>query len=168
MLADFQDDYCFVVEAVVGALKCANVGEDGVGDLLGGLGANGTEERGETLVAVHVVLVVFSVENAVGQEDDNVAGLGGDGELLIGDVGKEAEGKAFSLDDNGLAGTAKERLDGTGVGDLEGLVFIVPESEKKRDVLRIELALLEPVVEQGHHVGRLGELGGGGAHDAAY
>ena len=62
---------------------------------------------------------------------------------------------------------AEDGLHSAGVRDLQRLVFVVPESEKHDDVLRIELALLERVVEQGKHRSGWKLLLRGGAHDAA-
>ena len=45
-LADAEDDDGFVVEAVLRALETGDVGEDGVGDLLGGVLALGAEKAG--------------------------------------------------------------------------------------------------------------------------
>ena len=60
------------------------------------------------------------------------------------------------LVDRGI-GRDEERLDGAGVGDLECLVGVVPDGHEHGDVLRVELALLELVVERGEH-GRGREL----------
>ena len=124
----------------------------------GGQIAAGAEQAGEAFLAVHFFLLVFGVENAIGDEDDGVAGLGGDAEFLVGDVGKHAQRKAFGSDGDRLAGAAEDGLHGAGVGDLQGLVLVVPEREEHGDVLRIELALLQSVVEQGEHCGGLGLL----------
>ena len=48
-------------------------------------------------------------------------------------------------------GSDEERLDGAGVGDLEGLVAVVPDGHEHGDVLGVELALLKLVVEGGEH-----------------
>ena len=50
---------------------------------------------------------------------------------------------------------------------VQRLVLVVPEREEHDDVLRIELAFLERVVEQREHCGRRELLLRGGAHDAA-
>ena len=50
-------------------------------------------------------------------------------------------------------GGDEERLDGAGVGDLEGLVAVVPDGHEHGDVLGVELALLKLVVEGGEHGG---------------
>ena len=112
----------------------------------------------ETFVAEHLAGGVDGVDDAVGEEDDEVAGAGGEGELFVLGVGEEAEGKAFGLDGadaGGLGGVGvggdEEGLDGAGVGDLEGLVAVVPDGHEHGDVLGVELALLELVVEGGEH-----------------
>jgi len=92
----------------VGSLKRANVGENSVGNLLCAEVADGTEEPLETILPVHLFLDVFGVEDSVGDEDDHVTRLCGNGELLIGDVGKEAEREALSLDEDGFAGATEE------------------------------------------------------------
>ena len=140
-------------------MKVGDCLEDGIdGGLRGGV-VLGLEEFGETLVAEHVAGGVDGVDDTVGEEDDEVARLRGEGELFVLGVGKEAEGEAFGLngaDGGGFAriggvGGDEEGLDGAGVGDLEGLVAVVPDGHEHGDVLRVELALLELVVECGEH-----------------
>ncbi len=48
-------------------------------------------------------------------------------------------------------GGDEERLDGACIRDLKGLVAVVPYGHEHRDVLGVELALLELVVECGEH-----------------
>jgi len=118
----------------------------------------GLEEVGEALVSEHLTGGVDGVDDTVGEEDDEVAGARGEGELLVFGVGEEAEGEAFSLDgaDGGWfggigAGGDEEWLNGACIGDLEGLVAVVPEGQEHCDVLGVELALLELVVECDEH-----------------
>ncbi len=139
-------------------LKVSDGLENGVDCGLCGGVVLGLEEFGETLVAEHVAGCVDGVDDAVGEEDDEVAGAGGEGELFVLGVGEEAEGEAFGLDgaDAGRLGCVgvdgdEEGLDGAGVGDLEGLVAVVPDGHEHGDVLGVELALLELVVECGEH-----------------
>ncbi len=132
--------------------------EDGVDCGLGRGVVLGFEELGEPLVAEHLACGVDGVDDAVGEEDDEVAGAGGEGELLVFGVGEEAKGEAFGLncaDAGWLGGVGigldEERLDRASVGDLEGLVAVVPDGHEHGNVLRVELALLELVVERGKH-----------------
>ena len=156
---DAEDDDGFVVEVGGAGLEVGDGLEDGVDCGLGGGVVLGLEEFGETLVAEHVAGGVDGVDDAVGEEDDEVAGLGGEGELFVLGVGKEAEREAFGLngaDGGGLAGIGgvdgdEEWLDGAGVGDLEGLVAVVPDGHEHGDVLGVEFALLKLVVECGEH-----------------
>ena len=81
------------------------------------------EELSETLVAEHLAVGVYRIDDAVREEDDEVAGLGGEGELFVLGVGKEAKREAFSLDgsDGGGVGYAgvggdEERLDRACIG----------------------------------------------------
>ena len=104
--------------------------------------------------AVHLFLLVFRVQNSIGDKDDGVAGLRGHVELFVGDIGKHAQRKALGLDRERLAGAAEDGLHGAGVGHLQRLVLIVPEREQHGDVLRFELALLQRVVEHGQHLRR--------------
>ena len=67
----------------------------------------------------------------------------------------------------GLGGGDEEGLDGAGVGYLEGLVVVVPDGYEHGDVLGVEFALLELVVESGEHGGGGEVLGGNGAEDSA-
>ena len=93
-----EDDDGLVVEVGGAGLKVGDGLEDGVdGGLCGGV-VLGLEEFRETLVAEHVAGGVDGVDDAVGEEDDEVAGAGGEGELFVFGVGKEAEGEAFGLD----------------------------------------------------------------------
>ncbi len=50
---------------------------------------------------------------------------------------------------------------------MQRLVFVVPESKQHDDVLRIEPALLQRIVQHGEHCGGSQFLLRGGAHDAA-
>ena len=154
-----EDDDGLIVEVGGAGLEVGDGLQDGVdGGLRGGV-VLGLEEFGETLVAEHIAGGVDGVDDAVGEEDDEVAGLCGEGELLVFGIGKEAEGEAFGLngaDGGGLArigwvGGDEEGLDGAGVGDLQGLVAVVPDGHEHGDVLGVELALLELVVERGEH-----------------
>src|SRR5208337_433325 len=113
-LSHAEDDDGFVVEAVVVALEAGNVGVDGVGDLLGGVVALGAEKGGEAVLAVHFALGVVGVDDAVGDEDEVVTGLGGYAEFLIGRVGEHAKGETFGLDGGELGGAAEDGLDGAG------------------------------------------------------
>ena len=83
----------------MGALELGDAGEDGVGDFGCGQVAKGAEQGGEALVAVHLALGVLGVENAVGDEDDGVAGLGVEADFVVSDVGEEAQREALGADD---------------------------------------------------------------------
>ena len=61
----------------------------------------------------------------------------------------------------------EDGLDGAGVGYLEGLVGVVPDGHEHGDVLGVEFALLELVVEGAEHGGGGEVLGGEGAKDSA-
>ena len=155
-----EDDDGLVVEVVRSILKVGDGLEDGIDGRLGGGVVLGFEESGEALVAEHLSGGVDGVGDAVGEEDDEVAWAGGQGELFVLDVGEETEREAFGLDgaDCGRlrrvgVGGDEERLHGAGVGDLEGLVAVVPDGHEHGDVLGVELALLELVVEGGEHDG---------------
>ena len=69
-------------------------GGDGVEDGSGGGGGGGIfqrlEDLGEALVAEHVAGGVLGVYYAIGEEDDEVAGAGGEGELFVLGAGEEA------------------------------------------------------------------------------
>ena len=91
------------------ALRMASAVEAAVGFL------QGLEDLGEALVAEHLAGGVVGVDDAVREEDDEVAGPGGEGELLVLGVGEQAEGKAFGL--NGLTDMA---CGGGGGGLLRG------------------------------------------------
>src|ERR1700691_3000084 len=93
--ADAEDDDGFVVEAVFGALKARDVGEDGLGDFCSGQFAAVAEKAGEAILSVHLLFVIFGIENSIGDKDDGIAGLGGDAEFLVGDVGEHAQGKSL-------------------------------------------------------------------------
>ena len=59
------------------------------------------------LGAEHLALGVLRVDDAVGEEDDHVAGLGRERELVVLRVGKQAEREAFGLD--GADGEARRQ-----------------------------------------------------------
>ena len=88
----------FVVEVRGAGLKAGDGVDDGLGGGGGGGVFEGFENLGESLVAEHLALGVLGVEDAVGEEDDEVAGAGGEGELFVLGVGEEAEWEAFGLD----------------------------------------------------------------------
>src|SRR6185312_10401712 len=92
-----EDDERLVVEVLHARLEVAHGAQDG----FDGGGGGGVGQRLEyllqALAAEHLVLGVFGVGYAVGEEDDQVAGLGGKGELFVGGVGEEAQRKAFRL-----------------------------------------------------------------------
>ena len=125
LLEDAEDDDGFVVEVGGACLEIGDGLKDGVD---GGAGSGvvlGLEKFDEAFVAKHLACTVDRVDDAVGEEDDEVAGLGGEGELFVFGVGEHAEGKAFGLDgtdSGGLirvgVGGDKEGLDGSGVCDL--------------------------------------------------
>ena len=48
-------------------------------------------------------------------------------------------------------GGDEERLNGACIGDLKGLVAVVPDAHEHGDVLGVELSLLKLVVERGEH-----------------
>jgi hypothetical protein len=77
-LSHAEDDDGFVVEAVLLALESCNVGEDGVGDVLSGRSRGGRRAGRTSGLHRTFRLGVFGVEDAVGDENDGVAGLGGD------------------------------------------------------------------------------------------
>src|SRR3954465_12104311 len=93
---NFQHDNGFVVEAVVAALETRDVGQDGVGDLSSGAVEFAADDGRPAPLAVHDTLLVLGIEYAIGDEDDGVARLRGDGELIVADVGKHAEREALS------------------------------------------------------------------------
>ena len=172
---DAEDNDGLVVEVGGAGLEVGDGLEDGVdGRLRSGMVLR-FEELFEAFVAEHLAGGVDGVDDAVGEEDDEIAGARGEGELFVLGVGEEAEGKAFGLngaDGRRLRGVGvvcgdEERLDGTGVGDLKSLIAIVPYGHEHGDVLGVEFALLELVVEGGEH-GCGGEmLGRERAEDAA-
>ena len=157
-----ENDDGFIVKVGCACLKVGDGLKDCVDCGLGGGVVLGFEELLEAVVAEHVAGGVDGVDDAVGEEDDEVAGAGGESELFVFGVGKEAERETFGLNrahGGGLAsvrgvGGDEERLDGAGVGDLEGLVAVVPDGHEHGDVLRVEFALLELVVERREHLSR--------------
>src|SRR6266567_8096514 len=78
-----EHDDGFVVKAVGAVLYAADVGEDGFGDLAGRELSVAAKHGGEALVAVHLVLRVLRVENAVGDKNNGVARLGVDAVFLV-------------------------------------------------------------------------------------
>ena len=120
----------------------------------------GLEELAEPFFAKHVAFGVDGIDDAVREKDDEVARAGGEGELFVFGVGKEAQGKSFGLDGadrrrlSGVRGIGgdKEWLDRACVRDLEGLIAVVPDGHEHGDVLRVELALLKLVVESLEHL----------------
>ena len=105
----------------------------------------------EQLVAKHISGGVLRVGDAVAEEDDRVAGLGGEAELFVLRFGKHAQRKAFGVHGLDFAAAAEERLGRAGVGDLQGLVVVVPHRVEHGDILRVEAALLERIVELPQH-----------------
>src|SRR5579871_1157771 len=109
------------------------------------------QHRIEASVAEHVARGVYSVHDAIREEDDQVARTSRERELFIFRVRKESEREAFRL--NGLdlwpfgSHGDEERLNRAGIGDLQGLVRVVPNGEEHRHVLGVELAFLKLVVE---------------------
>ena len=105
---DAEDYDCFVVEVGGAGLEVGYGVEDGraVVVAVGWVGI--VKDFGEALVSEHLSGGVLGVYDAVGEEDDEVSGAGGEGELFVFGVGEEAEGEAFCLDgfdgDNGRAG----------------------------------------------------------------
>ena len=135
LLEDAEDDDGLVVEVCGACLKIGDGLKDGVDGGTGGGMALGFEESGEAFVTKHLACAVDGVDDAVGEEDDEVAGAGGQSELFIFGVGEHAEGEAFGFDGDGLTAAAEDRLHGAGVGDLQCLVLIIPEGKKHDDVL---------------------------------
>jgi hypothetical protein len=161
VLNDAEDDDSFVVEVLGSGLKVGDGFENGVHCGLRGGMVLGLKQLGKPFVAEHLAGGIFSVDDAVGEEDDEVAGASGKGELLVFDVWKEAQGKAFGLNgaySGGLAevsiGGNEEWLDGAGIGNLERLVAVVPYRHEHRNVLRVELAFLKLIVESSEHRSR--------------
>src|SRR5271170_1665838 len=122
-----EDNDGLVVEVGGACLKVSDSLEDGVyGGSRGRLPLR-FEELLEPVVAEHLFVSVNGVDDAVGEEDDEIAGLGGEGELFVFSVGEEAKREAFGVDcANGgslrhidRVGRDEERLHRAGVGDLE-------------------------------------------------
>ena len=154
-----EDDDGFVVEMGGAGLEIGDGLKDDVYRGLRGGVVLRFEKFGETLVAEHVAGGVYGVDDAVGEEDDEVAWPGGEGELFVFSVGKEAEREAFGLNGSDGGGLGRvgvdgdeEGLDRAGVGDLEGLVAVVPGGHEHGDVLGVELALLQLVVKSCEHL----------------
>ena len=176
-LEDAEGDDGLVVEVFGSGLEDGDGFEDGGEGVVDGLGGGGValEQGAEAIGAVHFAVDIFGVDDAVGEEDDEVSGAGGEGLLVVGDAGEEAEGEAFDVDradvygvgEVGAGGADEERLDGAGVGDAEGAVGVVPEGDDHGDVLGVELALLELLVEGGEELGGRESAGGEGTEDAA-
>src|SRR6185437_16324580 len=112
---DFEDHEGLVVEAFFALLEFCNFGQDGVGNFGCGLLLVLFNDRFEAVVAEHFAVVVLGIGYAVAEEEDGVAGLGGEGEFLVLDAGEEAEREAFGLDGFDFAAAADERLGGSGV-----------------------------------------------------
>ena len=103
----------------------------------------------QAVVSEHFFFVVLHVGDAVAEEDDGVAGLCGEPEFFVFDIWEEAEGEAFGFDGFYFASAAdRPRLRGSGVGDLERAVIVVPDRVEHDDVLGVELALLQRIVER--------------------
>ena len=138
-----ENDDGFIVKVGCARLKVGDGLKDCVDCGLGGGVVLGFEELAEAFFAEHLTFCVDGVDDAVGEEDDEVAWAGGEGELFILGVGEETEREAFGLDGadrGGLGGVGgvnrdEERLNGAGVGDLEGLVAVVPHGHEHGDVL---------------------------------
>ena len=113
-----QDDDGFVVEVFGAALEVGDGFEDGLAEGFGGGAVGGGEDGGETVAAEGFAGEALRVGDAVGDEDDAVAGVGVDGELLVLGLLEHAEGEAGGEDGGDLAGGGDvERLGGAGVGD---------------------------------------------------
>jgi len=138
-------------------LEAGNCVDDAIYGSLGAVVTLAFEDGVETFVAEHFAFRVDGVDDAVGEEDDDIAGLCGEGELFVLGVGEESQGEPLRLDGayvrpGGGVGD-EDGLHGAGVGDLQGLVRVVPDGHQHGDVLGVELALLQLVVEGGEHGG---------------
>ncbi len=101
----------------------------------------------KSIVAEHLLVCVLSVDDAIAEKNDGIAGLGGKAELLVFDVGKHAERDAFGIHGGDFAGAAEERLDRSCVGDLQGLIGVVPNGKEHGHVLGVDAALLQRIVQ---------------------
>src|ERR1700733_916445 len=97
LLGGAQDHDGLVVEVGRSGLKIVDGLEYGIHCELRSRVVLRLEELSEAFVAEHLIGGVDGVYNAVGEEDDEVAGASGEGKLLILGVGEEAQGEAFSL-----------------------------------------------------------------------
>jgi hypothetical protein len=112
-------------------LEGGDGGEDGVDRGLRGVAGGGVvaQHGFEALGAEHIALGVERVDDAVGEEDEDVAGLGGEGELLVLGLGEEAEGEAFGGDggyDGTVAGMAGRGLRRRGLQLLRCVLEYAP------------------------------------------
>src|SRR5215471_9421078 len=98
ILEGTEDDDGLVVEVFCAGLKSGH----GIDDGLDGGGCrwhtHSLQDLRESFSTEHLACGVDCVWNAVGEEDDEVAGTGGESELLVLDVGEETKREAFGLD----------------------------------------------------------------------
>ncbi len=119
MSQDAEGDDGFVVEVLGSGLKGADRFEDGCECAIDGLSGRGVplEKGAESVGAVHLAVYIFRVDDAIGEEDDEVSGAGVDDQFVVGHAGEEAEGEAFDGDGANVDGVGEIGLVG---GDEEG------------------------------------------------
>ena len=108
----------------------------------------------QTDVAEFFIVVIASFDDAVGQEDEDVARLGFDLFLVVGGVGEQAEGDADGVDDFHLAVSDENGTRQSRIGDAQDAALVVPGAVRESDVAIVDGALHESLIDRAQHLGR--------------
>src|SRR5579875_1491764 len=141
---------------IVGQGRCAAEGvdvfEDGIGYLLRRLAAGRSEESLQAFAAV-LVAAVELILDAVGVEQEQVAGLSGDGDLFVFLIFEQADGDAVGVGIDEGAVAAENGGQSAGIGKRETQVGGVPDQQGEGGVLGIDFALEQGFVHELHQLG---------------
>src|SRR5664279_1019450 len=106
-----ENDEGLVVEVIDSALKFSKTAEDGISESCGGLVLISLHERNQPVLAEHLLAGILGIHDAIAEEDDGVAGLGGEAELFVLDIGEHAQRNAFGPHCGDFCTAADEWLD---------------------------------------------------------
>src|SRR5215471_18617344 len=93
-----------------------------------------------------LVAAIARVDDAVAQENKDIAGRSVDRDLIVGCVGEHSQRQSGSLDHVRVALATMDGPRQAGIGHAHDLLLVIPERATQNDVVRFQASLVKRAV----------------------
>src|SRR5579863_3408204 len=151
---DANHDDGLIVECVLCSGMLADCGENCVDDSIGRGIAILRDNLFEPSTSEKIAGTIASVENAIAEENEQLAGFGLECELVVFGIIEKPERQAGSFDEFCFAPAAINRARQAGVRYTQAAVLVVPDGIDERDKLAVNAAFSQRKVHGREHLCR--------------